>query len=103
MLQVKGVKGPSWLSCLNSLDFIKGMSPDYMHSTLLGVSKLLLKLWTTTSICRSTLHDIHGSADMRIINNRIDKILIPSEIRRKPRGMADVKHWKGELINHYKI
>ena len=87
------MKGPSWLSCLNSLDFVKGMSPDYMHCALLGMSKLLLKLWITPSICRDKPYDIRGSVDT--INSRIKNILIPSEIRRKPRGIGDVKHWKG--------
>jgi len=42
---VKGVKGPSWLLFLENFDVVVGMGIDYMHGVLLGVQKLLLKLW----------------------------------------------------------
>lgn len=51
-IQVMGVKGPTWLSCLKSLDLVRGMSHDYMHCGLLGLSKMLLGLWTDTAWCR---------------------------------------------------
>ena len=97
--QVKGVKGPSWLCRLKSFDFIKGMSLDYMHCALLGVSKLLLNLWTDTARCRSTNHNLH--ADVKILDERIAQITVPSEIRRKPRGISDMKGW--HIIYHISL
>lgn len=88
-----GVKGASWLCCLKSFDLIKGMSPDYMHCACLGVTKLLLNLWTDTARCRGTGHDLH--ADITLLDERIHQIAVPSEIRHKPRGISDMKHWKG--------
>ena len=88
-----GVKGPCSLGCLKSFDLIKGMSPDYMHCALLGVSKMLLHLWTDTSRCRGTLHNLH--ADVALLDRRIKDIEVPSEIHRKPRGISDLKQWKG--------
>jgi hypothetical protein len=91
--QIFGVKGPTWLSCLKSLDFIKGMSVDYMHCALLGVSKLLVSLWIETSRCVGTDHNIRAfisSLDQQLLHN----IKIPSCIRRKPRGLSELKHWK---------
>ena len=40
ILQVCGVKGPSWLSVIPSFDLIEGVSVDYMHCVLLGVCRL---------------------------------------------------------------
>ena len=87
------MKGPSWLSCLRSFDLVNGMSPDYMHCALLGVTKVLLKLWTDRTRSRDTIHDVH--ADIPVIDERMKRITVPTEIRRKPRGVGDVKHWKG--------
>lgn len=39
---VHGVKGPTWLSKLESFDLIRGNAVDYMHSVLLGVMCLLM-------------------------------------------------------------
>jgi hypothetical protein len=97
-----GVKGPSWLQCLKSFDIINGMSVKYMHCALLGVSKLLLSLWTDTSRCRGSCHNIRDAIPL------IDKMLIsnvktPYTIRRKPRGLTEMKHWKGAALLIYSI
>ena len=42
---VKGVKGFSWFMFVPKFDVIRGVAIDYMHSTLLGVVKMLLTLW----------------------------------------------------------
>ena len=44
----KGVKGPTWLMKLHNYDIIIGTGIDYMHCTLLGVTKQLLSLWFGT-------------------------------------------------------
>lgn len=71
------------------------MSVEYMHCALLGVSKLLLSLWTDCARCRDTHHDLRSAIP------RLDKVLggikVPSVIRRKPRGLSDIKHWKGHM------
>ena len=92
------MKGPSWLSCLNSFKIVEEFSPDYMHGALLGVTKLLINLWTAPSKCRGTDHDLHSVVDL--LDERIQQMKIPSEIRRSPRGIKDVKHWKGTYIMH---
>ena len=92
-MQVNGVKGPSWFTCLKSFDFINGFSVDYMHCTLIGVSKLLLNLWTNSSRCSGTNHNLHS--DIPLLDSRLRCVQVPAMIRRKPRGISDVKHWKG--------
>ena len=42
---VFGVKGPSWLCTVSSYNLVGGNVIDYMHCVLLGVTKMLLKLW----------------------------------------------------------
>ena len=91
-MQINGIKGDSWLSCLKSLNFIDGFCIDYMHCVLLGVTKLLLKLWTDPSRSCGTLHDLHNDVDT--LNRRFSTIKVPSFIRHKPRGLDEIKHWK---------
>lgn len=44
---INGIKGPSFLMTLQYYDFVKSSSIDYMHGVLLGVTKLLINLWTS--------------------------------------------------------
>ena len=41
---INGVKGYSWLMFVPRFDIVRGVPIDYMHSTLLGVVKMLLTL-----------------------------------------------------------
>ena len=46
---VKGVKGMIWSMFLPGFDIITGVTIDYMHCVLLGITKMLLPLWTDNS------------------------------------------------------
>ncbi|XP_062593832.1 uncharacterized protein LOC134255326, partial [Saccostrea cucullata] len=46
---INGIKGPSFLMTLMSYDFVNSTSIDYMHGVLLGITKLLTKLWISTT------------------------------------------------------
>ena len=59
-----------------------------MHLALLGVSKSVLNLWMNEPEIQSNLAEIE---------RRIDSIEVPSEIHRQPRGLSELKHWKGML------
>ena len=83
------------MSCLKSFDFVNGFSVEYMHCALLGVSKLLLNLWTNPARCRGTSHDLRS--DIPYLDRCLGCVHVPSLIRRKPRGISDSKHWKGIL------
>ena len=41
-------KGPTALALLPSFNLVKGIAVDYMHCILLGVCRLLLRLWLNT-------------------------------------------------------
>ena len=44
-LQVMGYKGVPILAIHPPFNLVKGIVADYLHCVLLGVSKMLLKLW----------------------------------------------------------
>ena len=85
------MKGPTWLSCLRHFDVIKSVSPEYMHLALLGVSKLALSLWMKVSAAMR--------ANLSVIEEIIKHIEVPTEICREPRGISEVKHWKGKQLS----
>ena len=60
-----------------------------MHLALLGVSKLVLGLWMSKS---RALH-----TNLHAIENRMRQIQVPTEISREPRGLSELKHWKGTV------
>ena len=68
------------------MNLVKGISPEYMHSALLGVSKLILNLW---------INDQH--IEIGAVEERMKQIDVPTEVARKPRGIRELKHWKGTL------
>ena len=81
------------MSCLKSFNFVTGFSIDYMHCVLLGVTKLLLKLWLQPSRNRDNLYSINRHVPE--LNERLKNVMVPSLIRRKPRSLDEIKHWKG--------
>ncbi len=78
LYKVFGVKGPTWLTTIPSFNVVDGMSADYMHCVLLGVTRMLLRLWFT-----STHHaELWYMGDaIKVIDSRLCSILPPSEIQ----------------------
>ena len=79
-----------------SFDIVKGMSFDYMHCVLLGVTRLLLRLWFTTSFhCQMWYL---GKA-VKEIDCLLCSITPPDEMKRTPRSIeTTLKYWKGGLV-----
>ncbi|XP_044167373.1 uncharacterized protein LOC122951430 [Acropora millepora] len=96
---VKGVKGYSWFMFVPKFDIIRGVAIDYMHSTLLGVVKMLLTLWSDKSykgepwsVC----------SRMKEIEERYLKIGPPSCITRLPRSLiANFGHLKASELRTF--
>lgn len=57
-----GVKGPSWLLLLPDLSVVGGIAIDYMHGVLLGVKKLLLRLWFDKSFVGKPFNFLNSSS-----------------------------------------
>ena len=89
---VFGVKGPSWLSVVPGYNVIEGDTVDYMHCVLLGVTKMLLKLW----------FDSKHSNELWYCGNQIEEadskllqIKPPCAINRTPRSIQQHRnYWK---------
>lgn len=87
------MKGPSWLCCIPEYNFIKGMSVDYMHCILLGITRLLLRLWMQSTYYQELWYI---GTQIGIMDRRLCNIKPPDEIQRTPRSIElTVKFWKG--------
>ena len=88
---INGVKGSSWLLYLPGFNMINGIAVDYMHCVLLGVVKMLIKLWFDPS---HKCEDFSISSRSDEINERIVSIKPPNVISRMPRVIADLANFK---------
>ena len=89
---VLGIKGPSWLSTIPKYDLVGGNVIDYMHCVLLGLTKMLLKLWFDSEnsqelwYCGSQVKN----ADLKLL-----QIKPPATITRVPWSIQQHRHyWK---------
>lgn len=89
----QGVKGASWLMILPGFDLVQGMAIDYMHGILLGVQRLLLRLWFS-HILKGQVFSVHNKADD--VNKRLQAITPTLDITRMPTEVKDLKHWKAK-------
>ena len=98
-LQLYGVKGPSWLSTVPNFDLVQGVAVDYMHCVLLGVTRLLLRLWFTSSHHKEPWYIGRHVVE---VDKRLCAIRPPDEILRTPRSVEKtVKYWKGQCVCMY--
>lgn len=94
-----GVKGPSWLSVIPNYSITEGNVIDYMHCVLLGVTKMLLKLW----------FDTEHSAEIWYCGTKIDEadskllqIKPPITITRTPRSIQQHRaYWKASEYRNW--
>ena len=88
-----GIKGPSWLSLLPGFDIIKGMSVDYMHCVLLGVTRQVLHLWFDSKHHQEMWY---LGANVKGIDDLLMSIKPTSDIIRLPREIqSSLRFWKG--------
>lgn len=91
-----GIKGPSFLMTLKHYDFVKSSGIDYMHGVLLGITKLLINLWTLGSNSKAVFSI---STSINIIDDRLKMIKPPSYITRVPRTISNhIKYWKASEL-----
>ena len=96
---VMGVKGPSWLSHLRYFDIVRGVAINYMHGVLLGVQKLLLKLWfkDTYVKCAFSIRKWVERVDVRLQN-----ISPTLDVKRLPRTISGhIKYWKASELKSF--
>ena len=82
---VKGVRGLSWFLHVPGFDIIRGTAIDYMHGTLLGVVKMLVKLWLDKQHHQEPWYIGKSSKEL---DKRYLSIKPPSCISRLPRSIV---------------
>ena len=89
---VFGVKGPSWLAVIPSYNIVEGNVVDYMHCVLLGVTKMLLKLWFDTE---NSSEMWYCGTKVQIADSKLLQIRPPLNITRTPRSIQQHRsYWK---------
>ncbi|XP_036141689.1 variant-silencing SET domain-containing protein-like [Monomorium pharaonis] len=87
---VKGVKGPSVVMLLSTCHIIHSFPPEYMHSVLLGVTKLFgsQTLWFDSV---NNNKDWYLGLKVTEFNNKLLAIRPPCEITRTPQSVKNTK------------
>jgi len=94
-----GIKGPSWLSSVPGYNIIEGNTIDYMHSVLLGVSKMLLKLWFDNNHSSELWYCGH---EIKRVDSRLLEIKPPVNITRVPRSIENHRsYWKASEYRNW--
>lgn len=97
---VKGVKGMTWSMFLPGLDIISGVTIDYMHCVLLGITKMLLTLWTDNSYSAQPWY--LGPDNIKKLEERYLAIKPPNVITRTPRSLLkNLAHFKASELHAF--
>ncbi|XP_022109468.1 uncharacterized protein LOC110989402 isoform X2 [Acanthaster planci] len=82
---VNGVKGPSILMLLTAFDIINGFPVDYLHNSLLGVTRYFGSLWLD-----SKNHDAeyYVGNETSKIDEKLTSIKPPNNLSRAPRSIT---------------
>lgn len=96
---VNGVKGPSWLICFPKFNIVNGIAIDYMHGLLLGVQKLMIRLWFDKSFSKFPFN-IHSAVEK--VDARLLSLLPTLSITRLPRTIQNhLKYWKASEFRSF--
>ena len=84
---------------VQSFNFFKSVSLDYMHCILLGIVRLLAKLWFTT---KYSVEPFSLCNFIEIVDARISGIKPPHTIARMPRTISEhFKFWKAAELRSW--
>lgn len=94
---VEGFLDISPLVRVPNFDCVNGTVVDNLHCIELGVMKAMFSFWFD-SCYSGSIFSIRRNCT--VINNLLSAISVPSNIRRTPRSLSCIKHWKGvEFFN----
>ena len=96
LIHVKGVKGPSTTALIPAFDVAESFVPDYMHSILLGVARMLFKLWFTPAYKDRPFYV--KKSFRKEINTSLSEIYPPDYVTRSPRTLMSFQFWKASEI-----
>lgn len=88
---VMGCKGVSFLTACPGLDIIRGIAVDYMHTVCLGVTSLMLKLWTSKEYKQKPWYiGMH----VEELDKKLQQMTPPSCVGRLPNTLTEPGKWK---------
>ncbi|CAN8028707.1 unnamed protein product [Ixodes persulcatus] len=93
---VNGVKGPSPLTDLPHFNLVWGLSVDYMHCVLLGVTLQFTECLFSSTNCRENFY-IGSPSVVAAVNKRLLSIRPPHCVTRLPRPVGDRNLWKASV------
>ena len=94
-----GEKCSSSLCFLDYYDVVCGIAIDNMHGVLLGVQKLLLKLWFDSSFSGKPYSFSYLSERL---DERLKSITPTLDINRLPRSVTEhMKYWKANELRSF--
>jgi len=94
----KGIRGFSPFSLLPNFNLVDSNSPDYLHSTLIGVTKRWTKQILNT---KNHSEEFYCGKLTNIINKRIDSLQVPSFVNRLPRNLSMLAFWKASEFRNW--
>ena len=86
------MKGPSILMLLTTFNIIQGFTVDYLHSSLLGVTRYFGSLWFDSTNHRE---EFYIGTQVSRIDKRLTSIKPPNNLTRAPRSLSHRRFWKG--------
>ncbi|KAK3098757.1 hypothetical protein FSP39_022815, partial [Pinctada imbricata] len=96
---INGIKGPTWLECFPKFNIASGIAIDYMHGLLLGVQKLLLRLWFSTDFSGERFNHY---GEISKVDKRLISIKPTLDISRLPRTIEnELKYWKAKEFRSF--
>ena len=97
--KVCGVKGMCWPMMLPRFDIVNGLGLDYMHNTLLGVVKMLMKLWFLKNYKKCPWY---VGNQIKQIDQELKSLKLPNLISRVPRSIEkDFGQWKASEFRSF--
>lgn len=90
---VLGIKGLSVLTGLPDFDIIKGLPPDYMHHTNLGLVKLIWELLFEGD-AENKSQPYHIGKQKELVQQRLQSIRLPSSFPRRIRDIEEYSKFK---------
>lgn len=89
----------SWFMFIPGFDIIKGISVDYMHCVLLGVTEMLMTLWFDKT---HVAEEWNVSKRLDEVERRLLNITPPNCISRTPRSIVkDFSHWRASEFRSF--
>ena len=96
---VLGIKGPSWLSMVPEYNILAGNTVDYMHCVLLGVTRMILKLWFDSEHSQQLWY---CGNRVKEVDSKLLQIKPPLTITRTPRSIEQHRsYWKASEYRNW--